>query len=92
MTLAVERNQHIEKLEKGPPDYDPRVLTSTPPSCSVCAFNLLDLSLQNVVCTVMCIYLYVPVFVCTDPSREEGAVLELAKVEGDEIRSCHEDQ
>lgn len=75
MTLAVERNQHIEKLEKGPPDYDPRVLTSTPPSCSVCTFNLLDLSLQNLVCTAMCIYLYTCMYLClcvlTLPGKKE---------------------
>lgn len=50
--------------------------------------------------TCMCIstcgyshlYVSVPALLCTDPAREEGAVLELAQVESDEICSCHEHQ
>ncbi len=47
-------------------------------------------------CIYTCRYSYlhmpVPVLLHTDPAGEEGAVLELAQVESDEICSCHEHQ
>lgn len=45
-------------------------------------------------CIYTCFHPNVPVCVCvlesTDPARKEGAVLELAEVESDEISSRHE--
>lgn len=43
----------------------------------------------------LCLYLSLPAAdthtrTCTNPAREEGAVLELSQVESDEIRSGHE--
>lgn len=47
-------------------------------------------SVSTCTCSFSHLYVPAPVLVCTDPAREEGAVLELAQVKSDEICSRHE--
>ena len=63
-------------------------------SVPVCAPVCVPIHVWSCTCMYMQIPVHVPehvpVLECTDLAGEEGAVLELAEVESDEIRSRHE--